>query len=275
VRSVLTFVIVSLIVLALAFLFAEHQKRTGMFFPAKYPLGDWHRPDAEDIEFDTPDGERLHGWLFRADDPNAPLMIWFHGNAGNVTVRGDVAAEFARRGVTVFVFDWRGFGRSSGSPGEHPLKIDSIAAYDEMMRTVGPTAAIAFYGESVGGPYAAWTAMHRQADAVILENSFPSLAALANSIYRPIPLGLLVPRSLRTVDWLNDAGVPVLVMHGRRDGVIPFRLGLQLYERLQTRKEFFESETAGHSQLPEAEGDRFFEAVVNFIRSESGRVADQ
>jgi uncharacterized protein len=275
VRSLLTFTIVFLIVLALAFLFAEHQKRTGMFFPAKYPLGNWDRPDAEDIEFDTPDGERLHGWLFRADDPVAPLMIWFHGNAGNVTVRGDVAAEFARRGITVFVFDWRGFGRSSGSPGEHSLKIDSIAAYDQMARTLGTPPTIVFYGESVGGPYAAWTAKHRQADGVVLENSFPSLAALANSIYRPLPLGLLVPRSLRTVDWLNDAGVPVLVMHGRRDGVIPFRLGQRLYDQLQTRKEFFESATAGHSQLPEAEGDRFFDAVITFIRSASGAGADQ
>jgi len=253
-----------LIVLVLLFLFAQYVRRTGMFFPERYPLGDWDTSSLavkpQDIYFKTSEGVRLHGWLFRAADPKGPLAVWFHGNGGNITDRAPAAVGLAQRGLSVFVFDWRGYGRSEGSPSESKLYLDALAAYD----TIGRADAV-LYGDSLGGPYAAYVATKRKACCVVIENSFPSLAALGNELYRPLPLGWTAPRALATTRWLNEAGLPVLVMHSRADDVIPFRLGQQLYDDLRVPKELLISETAGHGGIPSTEGTRYYDAVTAFV----------
>lgn len=237
-----------------------------MFFPERYPSGMWDTSalavQPEEQFFTASDGVRLHGWLFKAEEPHAPLLIWFHGNGGNITYRGPIAATLASRGVSVFVFDWRGYGRSEGTPSEPGLIRDSLAAYDHAPRS----DHVVLYGESLGGPYAAYVATKRKARAVIVENTFPSLRELGNALYRPIPLGLTAPRALRTADWLNEAGLPVLVMHGRRDQVIPFYLGKRLYDALEVPKELFVSESAGHCEIPAVEPARYYEAVARWCR---------
>ena len=203
------------ILLAGIYALAFYMRRTGMFFPDVYPTGRWD-PNLfmvvpSEHWIDTPDGVRLHAWFFEAAAADAPVMIWFHGNAGNLTDRAEMCAELARRGVSVFVFDYRGFGRSDGRTSESKLFVDSLAAFDYVARLGRP---IVLYGESVGGPYAAWVAKRRAGvRGVVLENTFPSLAAMGNVITRPLPLGWTAPFALRTTRWLNDAGRPVLVMH--------------------------------------------------------------
>lgn len=249
------------------FLFAQFLRRTGMFFPDVYPAGRWNGIDLmvvpEDHTF-TADGLKLHAWFFRATEANAPVMIWFHGNAGNLTDRTEMCVEFARRGVSVFIFDYRGFGRSEGRVSESGIFHDSLAAYDYAASRLG-AKNIVLYGESIGGPYAAWVAKKRKARAVVLENSFPSLMALGNALYG---LGWTAPFALRTTDWLNDAGVPVLVMHGTRDGVIPYALGKQLYDGLRVRREMLTSH-AGHCEIPVLDTARYYDAVIRFIQKEA------
>lgn len=265
-----SFLVTALLLVVVFVAFAQFLRRTSMFFPARYPAGEWnparYAVPPVDHFFTTADGVKLHAWLFRAEAATAPVMIWFHGNGGNLTLRGEMAAELARRGVSVFVFDYRGFGRSAGTPSEKKLFLDSTAAYDYVARTLRPPR-IALYGESLGGPYAAWVAKHRKVHCVVIENSFPSLRALGNAIYRPLPLGLTAPFALRTTEWLNDAGVPVLVMHGRNDAVIPFTLGQQLYDGLRVRKEMLISESAGHSEIPFVDSARYYDSVVRFVLS--------
>jgi fermentation-respiration switch protein FrsA (DUF1100 family) len=99
--------------------------------------------------------------------------------------------------------------------------------------------------------------------AVIIENSFPSLKAIGNALYRPLPLGWTAPFALRTSKWLNEAGLPVLVMHGTHDQVIPYSLGKQLYDELRVPKEMLTA-NAGHCEIPATEGDRYYAAVIKF-----------
>ncbi|HEY0139539.1 MAG TPA: alpha/beta hydrolase [Thermoanaerobaculia bacterium] len=266
-------ILVTALLITIGFIaFAQFLRRTSMFFPAPYPAGEWNAAryavPPVDHFFTASDGVKLHAWLFPAENADAPVMIWFHGNGGNLTLRGEMAAELARRGISVFVFDYRGFGRSEGAPSEAKLFLDSIAAFEYVAKTLRPTR-IALYGESLGGPYAAWVAKERPVHCVIIENSFPSLRALGNTIYRPLPLGYTAPRALRTTEWLNAAGVPVLVMHGRNDRVIPFTLGKQLYDGLRVKKEMLISENAGHSEIPFLDSTRYYEAVVRFITDSS------
>jgi uncharacterized protein len=260
------------ILLLAVFAFAQFLRRSGMFFPDRYPTGRWDREEFMVVPsehfFVTPDGVRLHAWRFAATDPNAPVMIWFHGNAGNLTDRAEMAAEHARRGITMFVFDYRGYGRSEGRASESKLFIDALAAFDYVHNK--GAKEIALYGESVGGPYAAYVAKERKGmvRAVVLENTFPSLREIGNALYRPLPLGWMAPFALRTTAWLNDAGVPVLVMHGTRDGVIPYALGRKLYDGLRVKKEMMTSH-AGHCEIPLFEPARYYETVHRFVMKES------
>ncbi|HEX8170881.1 MAG TPA: alpha/beta hydrolase [Thermoanaerobaculia bacterium] len=263
---VLTFLAV---LLAAVLAFTHYLRRSSMFFPSRYPEGRWDvnawSVTPAEHTFSTSDHLRLHAWLFRAADPHAPLLLWFHGNAGNLTDRAETAAELARRGVSVFVFDWRGFGKSEGRPSESGCYRDALAAFD-YVRTLQPSRII-LYGESIGGPYAAYVAKERKgASGVVIENSFPSLTALGNALYAPLPLGYAAPLSMRTTDWLNEAGLPVLVMHGRRDAVIPYRLGKALFDGLRVPKEFLTSDNAGHCEIPAFEGRRYYDAVAAFAR---------
>lgn len=248
-----------------------YMRRTGMFFPDRFPTGRWDTSawmvTPSEHWFTTDDGVRLHAWLFRADDPAAPVLIWCHGNAGNLTDRAEMAVELARRGVSVFVFDWRGFGRSEGTARESKLKRDAVAAFDYVRSQISPAGTVILYGESIGGPYAAWTAKERKGvRAVILENSFPSLRELGNALFAPLPLGWAAPFALPTRAWLNEAGVPVLVMHGTRDAVIPYRLGVELYEGLTVPKEMLTSH-AGHCEIPIFDAARYYETVTRFVKN--------
>ena len=256
------------VLLVALFAFAQFMRRTGMFFPAPYPQGDWRTMSLPvkpvDQTFITPDGVTLHAWLFRTTSGDAPLLVWFHGNGGNLTDRAEVASELARRGISTFVFDWRGYGRSGGSPTESKLYIDALAAYDfATTHLAAKPESIVLYGESLGGPYAAYTASKRRARCVIIENSLPSLRELGNALY-PIPIGWFAPFAMTTTRWLNEANIPVLVMHGKRDQVIPFRLGRKLYDDLRVPKELLVSERAGHEEIPSTEGSRYYDAVVRF-----------
>ena len=250
------------------YLFAQYVRRTSMFFPERYPSGDWETTglpiQPEERWFTTSDGVRLNARLFRAHEENAPLLVYFHGNAGNLGERSVIASKLAARGISVLLFDWRGYGKSEGSPTESGLYKDAIAAYD-FARTISPNLSV--YGESLGGPYAAYVARTRGAHRVVIENSFPSLCALGNRLYAPLPLGWTAPFALTTAKWLNEAGAPVLVMHGKPDQVIPFDLGMSLYDQLRVKKELLVSETAGHCELAATERDRYYDTVTRFLRS--------
>ena len=244
-----------------------------MFFPEKYPEGMWdveRYPIApQDVTFPSRDGTKLHGWLIRssggqAPSPVPPLMVFFHGNAGNITERAPVAEELAKRGVSVLLFDWRGYGKSEGAPSEARLYDDALAAYDFAAK-IHPD--IVAYGESLGAPYAAFAAKHRHVRCAIIDSSFPSLLAVGNAHY--FPLGYFAPRAMRTADWLNDANVPVLVMHSKRDEVIPFALGQKLYGALRVRKEMLVCENAGHCEIEAMEPQRYYDTVLRFIHSAS------
>jgi fermentation-respiration switch protein FrsA (DUF1100 family) len=247
-----------------------------MFFPDQYPVGRWDPQQfmivPSEHTFPASDGTRLHGWLFEAQTGTPasspalppPVLIWFHGNAGNLTDRADMCVEHAKRGTSVFVFDYRGFGRSEGKASETKLYRDALAAYDYIARR--KPRDIYLYGESIGGPYAAYVAKERKGvRGVILENTFPSLLAMGNALYHPIPLGWTAPFAMQTTRWLNEAGVPVLVMHGKRDEVIPYALGQQLYDELSVPKELLTSH-AGHCEIPLFDAQRYYEAVDRFVK---------
>lgn len=259
------------VLIALLWALVNMMKRSTLFFPEKYPEGLWDvsglDPRPTDHTITTPDGVKLHAWLFASADADAPLLIFFHGNGGNLSHRADVAEALARRGISVLLFDYRGYGKSGGSPSESKLYVDGLAVYDYARTTLGvPTERIAVYGESLGGPYAADVAANRKVRGVVIESSFPSAASVANNAYRR-PLGVLLGNSLPTARSLNRAKVPVLVIHGDADTIIPFACGRELFDALEGPKEMWVVPGSDHNEIPMVGGEAYFEKVVGFVRT--------
>ena len=192
----------------------------------------------EDVTFATSDGVRLHGWFIPS--PGAQrVLLFFHGNAGNISHRGESIAIFHRLGLNVFIFDYRGYGRSEGAPSEEGLYADALAAWRYLTETRGvqPQDIVGF-GRSLGAAVAADLASRESPGALILESSFTSARDLAGAVL-PLVSRLVVLRyDFDTVARMNSVRCPVLVLHSPEDEMIPFRLGEKVYQAANPPKAF-------------------------------------
>ncbi len=176
-----------------------------LFFPDKYPVGDWNPAglNFEDAWFDAADGTRLHGWFVPHDNPRA-VVLFAHGNAGNITGRDDILRSLHRMGVAVLAFDYRGYGRSEGSPNEAGILGDGRAARTWLAKRVGiPESDIVLMGESLGGAVAALLAAETPARGLVLENTFSSAPDVAAYHYPWLPVKQLMRTQLNSShgDW--------------------------------------------------------------------------
>ena len=198
----------------------------------------------EDVHIDTEDGERLHGWYLPAADSRG-VLLFFHGNAGNISHRLESILIFNRLGLEVLIVDYRGYGQSSGKPSETGTYLDARAAWDYLTqrRGVNPDRIVVF-GRSLGGAVGAWLAGQlRAGDApagLIVESSFTSGADMARRLYPIFPARLLTRLEYPVVEYIGQAPCPVLVVHSRDDEIIPFAMGQALHAAAPEPKAFLE-----------------------------------
>ena len=194
----------------------------------------------EDIEFSTADGETLHGWLIPAPDA-AGMVLLFHGNAGNISHRLDYLLIFYRLGYSTFIFDYRGYGHSSGSPSESGTYLDAEAAWRYLAgeKRIDPRRIVLF-GESLGGAVAAWLAAHENPGLLVLASVFTSIPDMAAKLYPFLPGRLLSRFEYNTLAYLQDVTCPVFVAHSPQDDIVPFEQGRALYQAAPEPKQFLE-----------------------------------
>jgi len=192
----------------------------------------------EDVFLSAEDGVELHGWYIPRQGSNRALLF-MHGNAGNISHRGESIAIFHRLGLNVLIFDYRGYGQSQGEPSEHGLYQDAAAAWHYLIETRGfDSQDIILFGRSLGGAVAAKLASEVQAGGVILESTFSSARDVAASLF-PILSRLIVLRyGFDTAAYLNGVVCPVLVLHSPEDDIIPFYLGEKVYQAAGEEKLF-------------------------------------
>ncbi len=197
------------------------------------------RLPAEHAEFESADGTRLHGWFIEHPQPNA-VVLFCHGNAGNVTCHTRHLREMYRRlGVSVLVFDYRGFGRSEGSPSESGVLMDARAARAWLAERTGVTEEeIVLWGESLGGGVAVELAARDGAQALILLNTFTSLPDVGQRTYPWLPVRALMRNQLDSLSKISNYAGPLLVFHAANDQVIPFVQGQRLFEAANDPKRF-------------------------------------
>ncbi|MFQ5799535.1 MAG: alpha/beta hydrolase [Bacteroidota bacterium] len=255
-----------------------------IYFPAKYPEGNW-QPRAsgmnlEDCFFTTEDGVRLHGWFYPAQGarpeklPLRPLtgtrftLLWCHGNAGNITHRLENLRLLHELGINVFIFDYRGYGKSEGDPNEEGIYRDAVAAYDYLMtrKDIQPDWIVLF-GRSLGTAVAVDLALKRKARALILESAFTTAKDMANEIF-PLPIVQFVIRSsFDSLKKIRKIPAPILFIHGNQDRTVPIELGRKLFEVANQPKSFYEIDSADHNDTYIVGGKPYFEEIRKFLES--------
>ncbi len=225
--------------------------------------------DFEDVFFTASDGVRLHGW--HVPGRGTTTLIWFHGNAGNISHRVENILQLNRHlGVNVFIFDYRGYGRSEGKPSESGFYLDAEAAIDYLVNERGLEAEtdLVLFGRSLGCGVAVEMATRRRVRGVILESGFGSVRVMAKRIYPFLPSGLLlslVEARYDSLSKLPKVHAPVMVLHGDRDSTVPIELGEEMFEAANEPKRFYTIEGASHNDTYYVGGEPYFDALLEFI----------
>jgi len=192
----------------------------------------------ENVSFETTDGLKLSGWFIPCEGARG-VILFCHGNAGNISHRLDSIQIFHRLGLAVFIFDYRGYGQSEGKPSESGTYRDVEAAWHYLVeeRQVSPGKIVVF-GRSLGGAVAAWQARSHTPGALILESVFTSMPDIAAKLYPYLPVKLLSRFKYDTEEYLKGINCPVLIVHSPDDEMMPFRHGQRLFETAKEPKEF-------------------------------------
>ena len=239
-----------LFVFIFLFLWVRWQERSGLFFPSR----DFYSSPAaeglafEDVHFDSA-GNELHGWYIPASGNQ--VVLWMHGNAGNIADRLDQAVEMKRvLGVSSFMFDYRGYGKSEGRPSEKGLYQDAEAAFKWLTETRGINPGnIILYGHSLGSAVSVDLALEKgmNAGGMVLESPFTSAADVARTIYFGLPVGLVMSVKLDNIGRIGEVKMPILIIHGVSDTVIPFEMGKKLFDAAPEPKTFLPIAGGDHS----------------------------
>lgn len=202
--------------------------------------------DYTPVNIPTSDGETLHGWWISVPDAKG-AVLFFHGNAGNISHRINYLTMFKRLGYNTLLFDYRGYGQSSGTPSESGTYLDAQAAWQYLTETRGiAPARIILFGESLGGAVAAWLAAHEKPGLLALASVFTSVPDLAAEIYPFLPVRWLTRFHYNTLESLQSVTCPVFIAHSPQDEIIPFAHGQQLFQAASEPKQFLTLE-GGHN----------------------------
>jgi hypothetical protein len=223
-------------------------QRRLMYFPdrARASPADHGLPQVVELELVTVDGERVRVWYGRAAE-GQPTLLYFHGNAGSFPDRANRMRDYLARGRGVFMMTYRGFGGSSGKPSESANVADALLAYDALRsRGVAPRDIIV-YGESLGSGIAVQVAALREVGGVILDAPYTSTVDVGVKAYPFLPVRWLMADRYETLTHLPRVSVPLLVVHGDRDRVIPVSMGQAVFEAAGEPKRLVILRGAGHT----------------------------
>lgn len=257
-----------LAIVALAWLFQDHL----LFFPQPLTEGELRaiaarHPQAEEVRLPAADGITLHGWLLKAAQ-RAPLLIYFGGNAEEVSWLLDEAQHFA--GYSLLLMNYRGYGGSGGRPGETALYADALRIHDyAVMRPDVDTARIVLMGRSLGSAMAVRVATARRSvRAVLLVSPLDSATDLARRHYPWLPVSLLLRHRFEAVADAARIDAPLLAVVAQRDSIIPMSHSRRLYAAWHGPKAWREIENADHNDVSDTAA--YWQAIGEFLAAVRG-----
>lgn len=211
----------------------------------------------------TGDGERLGLWYTEAGTDTAPTVVVFNGNAGTRADRAALGEALAGRGFGVVLFDYRGYGDSTGSPSETGLAEDARAVVDFAVETA-PDSLVVYYGESLGAAVAVGLAAERPPDVLVLRSPFTSLADVASAHY-PFPVGRLLRDRYPSESTISGLDVPTLVVAGTEDTVVPVSQSLRIHAAVPEPKQLVVLEGVDHNDFALLAGTELIDSVTDFV----------
>ena len=237
-----------------------------IYYPMRYPLGAWDlqaASGAKDQWLAAADGTQLHCWWFQKTDAHF-VTLFLHGNAGNITHRVEHARAVMNAGSAFLVLDYRGYGKSQGRPSERGLYNDADAAYARLTELGYSPDCIIVQGESLGSAVAANLAMRRKCAAVILESPLMSASKVAETVL-PV-IGPLMIHGYDTYRMISQINVPLFVIHGDADEVVPFSQGRAVFAAAHEPKYFWAVHGAHHNDLLEVAGSEYVTRLREFYQ---------
>jgi len=266
-KKMLTTVVIVLIIGYGALLLFTYLRQDGLLY---YPMKRIEATpadiglDYEDVVLETTDGLKISAWYIPREGARG-TVLFCHGNAGNISHRLDSIRIFHRLGLSVLIFDYRGYGRSEGKPSEQGTYRDAEAGWTYLVqqRSVPPERMILF-GRSLGSAVAAEIALRHRAGALIVESGFTSVADLGQRYFPYLPVRLLTRHRYETIEKVGWITIPKLFIHSTGDEIVPFQQGMALYEKASEPKEFLRI-AGGHNEGFLISGSLYTEGLDRFI----------
>lgn len=247
--------------LLVAALFVFQRRLLYLPDPVRQTPADAGLEQVEEVSAATADGLSLTGWWLEAAE-DRPVLLYFQGNGGSIASRA-VKAEIMRSlGYSVLLAGYRGYGGNPGKPSEAGLIADARAWWDYLAARGVPAERIVLYGESLGSGVATALALERRVAAVVLEAPYTSIRSIAQERYWYVPVRWLLLDTFDTLGRVCKVDVPVLILHGDLDTLIPVDHGVRLFEAANEPKRFEVIPGAGHSTLVE---EGAFDRVDRFL----------
>jgi uncharacterized protein len=244
--------------------------RSFIFFPDKLVLMTPEQAGLpfEDLYLSTADGVRINGWYVPYAGSKMTLL-WFHGNAGNLGHRVDQLRYLHREvGINILMIDYREYGKSEGRVSEVGTYEDALAAYDYLSkRPESDSSKVVAYGQSLGSAVAVELALRRKLFGLILEAPFISIQAMGKFHYPWLPLGGLLSTRYDSLSKIAKIHVPLLVLHGDQDEIVPYDHGRMIYEAGHDPKQFYTIRGARHNDTYVIGGKGYFKALSDFIEN--------
>lgn len=262
--------IIGLFVLYGTYLYFYQEKL--IFFPSREMV---MTPDEvnliwEDIWIEVAPGERINGWFVKASDKaecdsETKTILFCHGNAGNISRRVYTIQFLSELGVNVFMFDYRGYGRSDGSPSEQNVYTDARAAYDWLRQSKKvPAEQIYVFGRSLGGAVAIELAGAVPTAGLIVESAFTSAVDMGRRMYPFMPVGMLTRFKFDSISKIGKLNCPILVTHSPVDELIPYEMGQRLYRAAKSDKRFIDL-AGSHNERISYDNDHYIKGLRRFL----------
>ena len=238
------------VIYCLAMLTMFVMQRNLMYFPAN------KNPPPEDVGLvgvtadylPTSDGETIVVWRAPAQQ-DAPTVLFFHGNAGEIGDRAGRFAAYRAAGFGVMFVSWRGYGGSTGSPTEAGILIDAQTGYDWLVSSGVDPLKIAVVGESLGTGAAVRIASEQTVGALVLGAPYTATSDVAAQRFPWLPVQVLMKDQFRSIDHIGSVTAPTLVLHGTADQVIPYQFGVQIHDAINAPKTLMSFDGQGHEIL--------------------------
>jgi fermentation-respiration switch protein FrsA (DUF1100 family) len=218
------------------------------------------------VFFTTRDGVGLNGWFIPHRDAHTAL-IWFHGNAGNISHRlENIKLLHDKVKIHIFIFDYRGYGRSEGKASEEATYLDAEAAIEYVRKRLAVDGKrIILFGRSLGAAVAVEMALRFESRVLILETPFASIREMARSVFPLLPIAPLLQTHYDVLDKIRKISTPLLVLHGDRDEIVPFAQGKMVFDAAPEPKKFYTIIGARHNDTYLVGGDPYFAALRDHI----------